>query len=221
MSFAASTNSVVSPLAGSRDTTLADQGQFFVGLTPTVGTGIITGASVQAFTETTPYLVWFNSSATLSIYPMFVKTHLTVVGATASVAENWTWTLDTGNRLTSGGTALTIANTNMNSSTATQSIITVGAITATAATGARRIIANCVGKDTVIEVVHDTISFNFGGGYQVSKSSTVANTTTPTYATFNLGPVVIGPLQSLVMVRWAASQTTGSTNEFECGWVEK
>ena len=220
MSFAASTNSIVSPLT-SRDTQLADQGQYFVALTPTVGTGIISGASVQAFTETTPYLVIFNSSATVSIYPMYVRTHLTVVGATASIAENWTWTLDTGNRLSSGGTALTIANTNMNSTTATVAVATVGAITATAATGVRRIIANCVGKDTVIEVVHDTVTFNFGGGYQLPKSPIVSNTTTPTYAHFNLGPVVIGPGQSLVMVRWAGAQTTGSTNEFECGWVEK
>ena len=221
MSFASTTNPVVSPLAGGRDTQLADQGQYFVGITPTPGTGIITGASVQAFTETTPYLVMYNSSSTVSIYPMFLRTHLTVVGATASIAENWTFTLDTGNRLTSGGTALTVANTNMNSAILTAAIVTVGAITATAATAARRIISNCVGKDTVIEVVHDTIAFNFGGGYQAAAHSTASNTTTPSYATFNLGPVVIGPNQSLVIVRWAASQTTGSTNEFEFGWSEK
>lgn len=221
MSFAASTNPTVSPLAGSRDTQLADQGQYFVALTPTPGTGIITGASVQAFTETTPYLVIFNSSSTVSIYPMYIRTHLTVVGATASIAENWTFTLDTGNRLSSGGTALTVANTNMSSATATVAVATVGAITATAATGARRIISNCVGKDTVIEVVHDTVSFNFGGGYQTHAHSVISNTTTPSYASFNLGPAVIGPGQSMVVVRWAASQTTGSTNEFEIGWVEK
>src|SRR5438132_3493251 len=146
MSFAASTNSVVSPLSGGRDTQLADQGQFFVGRTPTVGTGIVGAASLQTFDETKGILCLFNSSATVSIYPMWLLTHLTVVGATASIAENWTFTLDTGNRLTSGGTALTVVNTNMNSSTATAAVATFGALTTTTQTGARRVIANCVGK---------------------------------------------------------------------------
>jgi hypothetical protein len=220
MAFASTGQPVTLPLT-SRDTQLAEQGDFFVAVTPTPGTGVISGASVQAFTETTPYFTLYNSSATKYIYPMYLKTHLTVVGATASVAENWTFTLDTGNRYTSGGTALTIANTNMSNTDASAALIFVGAITAPAATSGRRIVSHCAAKHTVIEVVHDTINFNFGGGYQPHMSSTVANTTTPTYANFNLAPVVIGPGQSMVIVRWAGAQTTGSTNEFEFGFVEK
>ena len=220
MSFASTTHPIVSPLAGGRDTELGDLGFYFVSVTPTPGTGIIGGASVQAFTETTPIFVLYNGG-TANIYPMYLKTHLTVVGATASVAENWTFTLDDGNRYSSGGTALVTSNVNSGSSTASAAVITVGAVTATAATAGRRIVAHCAAKHTVIEVVHDTINLNFGGGYQPHMSSIAANTTTPTYANFNLGPLVVAPGDSLVIVRWAASQTTGSTNEFEFGFVEK
>lgn len=221
MSFAASTQPVVSALAGARDTELADLGNYFVGLTPTPGTGIISGGSVQAFTETTPYMVLYNSSNTTSIYPMYLRGHITVIGAGVSTKVNWTFTLDTGNRYSSAGTALAVSNVNMNSSVVTAAVCTVGAVVATAATGARRIVAQTQVKHTVIEVVHDTFSFNFGGGYQGSTSSIAANSTTPTYSQFSLAPFVIGPLQSMVVVRWGDSQTTGSTSEIEMGWVEK
>lgn len=217
----AGTNPIVSPLLGSRDTEAADLGNFFVGLTPTPGTGIISGASVQAFTETTPYLVLYNGNTDKSIYPMFLRGHITVIGAGVSTKVNWTFTLDSGNRYSSAGTALAISNTNMNSSTGTLAVATVGALVATGASSARRIVGQCQVKHTVIEVVHDTFQFNFGGGYQTSTSTIAANSTTPTYASFNLAPLVIGPGQSMVVVRWGDSQTTGSTSEIEMGWVEK
>ena len=221
MSFAATTNPVVSALT-SRDTQAADQGQYFVALTPTPGTGIISGGSVQAFTETTPYLVLFNSSTTVSIYPMYLRGHITVIGAGVSTKVNWTVTLDTGNRYSSAGTALAVSNTNMASSAASAGIATVGAVVATAASGTRRIVGQYQVKHTVIEVVHDTFSFNWGGGaVQPSTSSIAANSTTPTYASFQGAPLVIGPQQSMVIVRWGDSQTTGSTSEIEMGWIEK
>ena len=223
MSLAGSTNPIVSVLAGGRDMALADSGNYFMAITPTPGTGIITGSSVQAFTETTPYMTVYNGNVGggPSIYPVFLRTHLTVVGATASLAEYWTFTLDTGNRYTSGGTALTINNTNMSNANASLASIFVGAITASAASGSRRVVDHVVGKDTVIEVVHDRNVFNWGGNNAVSPSSTASNTTTPTYAAYNLAPMVIGPGQSMVIVRWAASQTTGSTNEFQFSYIEK
>src|SRR5881296_157156 len=97
MAFASSTNPVVTTLAGARDTQSADQGEYFVAVTPTPGTGIVGTASVQAFTETTPVFIVANTG-TKNIYPMSLRTHLTVVGATPSVAENMTFTLDSGNR---------------------------------------------------------------------------------------------------------------------------
>lgn len=221
MSLAATNNPTVASLLGGRDTALADAGNYFVAVSPTPGTGIIGTASLQTFDETKGYLCIFNGG-TKNIYPMFLKTHLTVVGATApTIAVYWTNTLDTGNRLTSGGTALVISNTNGNVSGGSAAVITAGALVTTVATGARRILSQSTGKSTVIEVVNDATYFNWGGSDLPSYSSTVGNTTTPTYISHNLAPIVIGPGQSMVMVRWAAAQTTASTNEFELGFVEK
>ncbi len=222
MSFAASTNPVVSTLAGGRDTQAADQGQYFVAITPTPGTGFIGTGSVQAFTETTPAFVLYNAGS-LSIYPMSLRTHTTVVGATASLVINTTWTIDTGNRFSaiSVGTALTVNNLNGASTTTSGALVWAGGVTATAATGSRRIVGHTQQKHTVIEVVHDTAVYCWGGTNAVSYSSVAGNTTTPTYSAHNLPPIVIGPGQSLVMVEWAASQTTGSTREYMFSFIEK
>ena len=221
-SFAASTNPIISTLAGGRDTQSADQGEYFVAITPTPGTGIVGTASVQAFTETTPVFVLYNSG-TKNIYPMSLRTHLTVVGATASVAEHMTFTLDAGNRFStiSVGVALTVNNLNSGSTTASGAVIYAGGVVATAATGARRIVGHIQKKHTVIEVVHDTTNIVWGGTNAVSYSSVAGNTTTPTYSAHNLPPIVVGPGQSLVIVEWAAAQTTGSTNEYMFSWIEK
>ena len=213
-------STVVTSLAGARDTAIADAGNFFVGLTPTPGTGIISNGSVQAFTETTPYFVLYNSGS-LNIYPCHMRLHTTVVGATNSAAQNWTNTIDVGNRVTSGGTALTIANTNMSSNVKSAAVITVGAITATAATGARRIVGHQAVKFVNIETVHDCIQFNWGGPEQVDPCSLINNTSTLSHTTVNFAPICIGPNQSMVLVRWGASYTTGVTYEVEFGWIEK
>lgn len=218
-----SLSTLVSPFAGARDTAVADAGAFFVGITPTPGTGIVSSASVQAFTETTPYFVLYNSnqSGGPNIYPAYMRLHTTVVGATNSVAQNWTNTVDTGNRLSSGGTALTVSNTNMNSAVKSGAIITVGAITATAATGARRVVGHQAVKFVNIETVHDCLQFNWGGSQQCDPASLINNTSTLSHTTVNYAPIVIGPGQSMVLVRWGASYTTGVTYEVEFGFIER
>lgn len=221
-SFSSSTNPIVSTLAGGRDTQSADQGEYFVAITPTPGTGIVGTASVQAFTETTPIFVLYNSG-TKNIYPMAWRTHCTVVGATASIAENLTFTLDAGNRFStiSVGVALTVNNLNSGSTTASGAVAYAGGVVATAATGARRVVGHIQQKHTVIEVVHDTMSVVWGGTNAVSYSSVVGNTTTPTYSAHNLPPIVIAPGYSLVVVEWAAAQTTGSTREHMFSYIER
>jgi hypothetical protein len=220
MAFAGTTNPIVAGLAASRDTQLGDQGNFFVANTGVPGTGQISGV-VTTFVETTPYITLFNSSNTLSIYPMYLLGHITVAGTGVTPAINWTFTLDAGNRFTSGGAALNVQNVNMNSNLTSAAVVNAGVLVATAATGARRIVGNSVVRDTAVEIVHDTYAFNFGGGSQYSSSSVRKDTTTPTYALHNMAPLVIGPLQTLVVVRWATSMASGSTAELHMGWTEK
>ena len=214
------TSTIVTPLAGGRDTALADQGNYYTAITPTPGTGIISGGSVQAFTETAPYLVLYNAGS-LNVYPLYLRLHTTVVGATNSVAQNWTNTIDTGNRYTSGGTGLTINNTNMTSSNKSAAIITVGAITAGAASGVRRVVSHAAVKFVDVETVHDCVFFNWGGPNQTNLSTLINNTTTLSHSVVNFASLVVGPEQSMVLVRWGASYTTGVTYEVEMGYVER
>lgn len=226
MSFAvAGTNTIVSTLNGNRDTEQADLGAYFTARTPTPGTGII-GGTVATFVETTPILVLYNAGP-YNIFPMSLRTHLTVVGVyTNMVNDYWTFTTDVGNRYTSGGTALTIQNENSNIQAGSGAFVFVGAITASAATGKRRVVGHLTAKaddeaDGGTEVVHDTNVFGWGDPFAASSFGTRANSTTPCYTSISLPPIVIAPNCSLVIVKWSSSQTTGSTMEYQLSWVEK
>lgn len=220
MSFAASTNPVVATLNGGREQAMADAGCYFVAVTGTPGTGLITTGSVQAFTETTPYLVVYNSGS-LNIYPSYLKLGISVAGATDSAATFLTNTLDQGNRVTSGGTALVKSNLNSASTTSSSAIVTAGTITASAATGGRRIVSHSKVRSLKIGVIHDTITMNWGGSAQPLTSTLINNTTTHSDTVVDVAPVVIAPGYSMVLVHWAASQTTGTTYEIEFAFVEK
>ena len=217
MSLVGTADVLLTSLAGGREHALAEQGGFFTARTPTPGTGIIGSADVVAFTETTPILVVYNGGS-FNVFPHYLRMHTTVIGATASVAEFWTTTLDTGNRYTSGGTALTVSNNNMNDPDNSGVIATWGAITASAATTARRIVGHAASKFVTIETVHDTVTLNWGGVQGNRHSALINNAAALTHTTIQHGPCMIGPGQSLVLVRWAGAQTDGSTLEVELGF---
>lgn len=220
MSLASSTQPVVSSIAGGREFGAADSGNYYVAVTGTPGTGLITTGSVQAFTATTPYIVVFNGG-TLNVYPTYLRLRQSVVGVTDSAATFLTNTLDQGNMVTSGGTALVKANTNSGSTLTSAAICTVGTITAPAATGSRRIVSHSMVRSLKIGVIHDTISINWGASTQSLTSALVNNSTTHSDTVINVAPIVITPGWSMVMIHWAASQTTGSTYEVEFGFIEK
>ncbi len=222
MSFArAGINQVVSPLAGLRDTGLSDLGNYFTASTPTPGTGVVGGTSVNTFVETTPTLVLYNAGPS-TIYPTMLRTHLSVVGVNAgAVLDFWTFTMDNGNRYTSGGTQLTVVNANGLTTTKSGAFVFVGGITATANTPKRRIVANIQTKTDVIEVVHDTMVFSWGDTFGSSADSLASNAGVTTYPGYAMPPIALPPNTSLVVVRWAVNQTTGSTHEYLMGWYEK
>lgn len=208
----------VTPLAGGRDTSLADSGGMYTALTPTPGTGIVGGAAVTTFDQTKPHIFIYNSGA-LNIYPLYIRAHTTVVGVGNSIC-NWTFTTDIGDLYTSGGTVLTPNNTNMVSQNKSAAIIVVGATTVAAATSAYRVVGHQMVR-AALEVVHDCLQFNFGGAEQCDPMSLIGNTTTLSHTTVNFAPVVIGPGQCFKATRWAASQSTGVTLELEIAYLEK
>lgn len=208
-----------------RDTGAADSGNSFVAINPTAGTGIISATPITlAAAATAPTMVVYNGNTNLTnainIYPLYLR----LVETAASVGGtqlNFQFHVDKINRYTSGGTALTINNTNAASTTASNAVITFGAITGTAANADKQVSMNLRCRVGLIDILGDQLDFNFGG------PNRTAQTTLQTVATigifnFNCAPVVIGPGESLVFTIWQPTTfSTGVTYEVEFGYIEK
>ena len=217
MAFAGSSANVAG-LSG-RDINLADLGASFLAITPTPGTGIIGHAAPTTFDETKPYLHLYNAGL-LTIYPAYLKFHVTVVGV-ANTRVQYTQALDSGaNRYTSGGTSLTINNTNMASAVTSGAQIRVGAVTAAAVSTQRRILSHRVFR-AVIEVVEDTYTFTWGSPSLAQVPGLITTGTAQAHVAHAFPPLAIGPGQQFLVHQWSASQSTGPTMEVEFGYYEK
>lgn len=197
---------------GVRTPALVDEGSYWV-QTNVPGTPIIDTAALTAFAATTPTLVLFNSNPTggKSIYPTRFKCQVAAAGTSGT---NWLnqWIVDTGNRYTSGGTLLTVANPNLGVlTTASGGVAHFGAITAPAANGSRIVAASEM--RTVLKVIGDEYTFEFGG----SAPSSVGMPTDGTlqlHRTMQLPPIVLAPQQSLLWYEYAASQGTAASFDY-------
>jgi hypothetical protein len=208
---------IVQPLSGKEFGAVAE-GSYFVGITPTPGTGVIGHAAPTTFDEAKAYIVLYNSSSTVSLYPQFLQLHNTVVSV-GDTRVQFTICVDSGNRYSSAGTSLTVNNCNMNSSIATVATTAkIGAVVSTAASGARRVLGNIVFRGT-IDVVEDTYEIVFGG--TGGGSSTGSRVATVMDASRTAPPICVGPGQSLLIHQWAGSQSTGPTFEAIFGWIER
>jgi len=197
----------------------AVEGSYFVGITPTSGTGIIGHAAPTTFDETKPYLVLYNSSSTKFIYPQFIQFNETVASVGGTVMR-FVPCVDNGNRYSSAGTALTVNNTNGASSTATVATTAyVGAVVATAATGARRNYGDIVFRGSTIDIVGDNYTIVFGApssnGGASSKVATLIDSSRVA------APIAVGPGQSFLVHQWATAQSTGPTFQVIMGWIER
>lgn len=193
----------------------ADEGSYFVAITPTPGTGIIGHAAPTTFDEAKPYIVLYNGHASKNLYPQFLHLHETVASV-GGTRMQLTVTTDAGNRRSSAGTALTINNVNQASSTSGADVLGfIGAVVGTAATAGRRILGNYVFRGT-IDIIEDDYLLVFGSpsgvtyGARPATVSSMSKTATP---------VVIGPGQSLCITQWAGSQSTGPTFEAILGFI--
>lgn len=199
----------------------ADEGSMFVAVNPTAGTGILGHPAPTTFDETKPYLNIYNgnSAGGSNIYVQRILLVDTVVSV-GDTRTQFNFTIDNINRYTSGGTALSVANTNMLSGTTSGASIFAGATVAPAAGSARRLLGNYVIKGANIDVVWDQVEFVFGstGG---STGGLLTPTTTATHFTRYMPAIVIGPGQSFLMYQWAASQSTGPTYEVIVDYIER
>ena len=206
---------------------LADEGSVWLGTNPTSESGI--SASVAtAYSATASGFVSLqnrdsgsDSGVAKCIYPVYLK--FRTVTAPAS-ATRWLGVIDVDNvlsRYTSGGTAITPSNVNMNvSNTGSVATLNVGALTTVALSSGGRTFARPEFRP-VIPVAGDTYIVSFGCP-SGSVGNDALNGTNPVNAQYPCAPLVIGPGHTMVLSVFGASNAiTGWAAEFEICWVER
>lgn len=210
----------VQNLMGTRTPALTDEGSYFTAMN-VPQTAILDTAALTAFAATTPTMVVFNNNAVggRSLYPTRFRCSVSAAG-TSGTNWLWQWLIDTGNRKTSGGTVLTNANCNIGTTVASGCIATFGAITAPAA-NASRIIGAGVGR-TVIKVIGDEYTFEFGNSAPVAGAGMPTDGTLQLTKTWQVPPVVIPPQCSLLWYEYGASQGTAAQfDNIAFEWTER
>lgn len=190
---------------------LADEGTYWTlnsaqtGITPPLGT---------SFSATVAALVIVNNDTRKLALDYFALSNIVAVTATTSTAGTpcpLAVVVDNGNRYSSGGTSLTLQNTNQNNQSSTPNVLAYyGNITATAATSAAKTVVGyrvwrSTATTSAFTVVGDAFYFNFGSveGFGVG-SITVANAT---LWSMQLPPIVIGYNQSALVHMWYPAAT--------------
>ena len=201
---------------------VAAAGQYFVATNPTVSTAV--AYAVQAsFSETVPYIILRTKAGYPQrklIYLEYIKL-ITAVTPASSTSAQFAITIDNIDRLSTGGTDITPQNPNMSAPRESACTLTVGTPTATANSGARRLIARGLLR-SAIPVTGDTYMLNFGN--MEKSTGQVISGTSAIGAMYHCPPVVLeagNQVQSCLLHLWFPSNvTTAATFEFEMGWWE-
>lgn len=210
----------VHSLTGSKLDGLANEGAYFVATNATLGTAITGTAAPTAFSATVALVSLFNAAAAGG-----KRVHLDWLllspKAAGTNGTNFSYAMsgDRTNRYSSGGTAITPVNTNMDSDTTSITTMYVGAITAAAAGASVRRLDHGVLR-TVIKVIGDQYLFTFGSSVPAMPGMPLEGTLQAAIHT-PCPPVVLGPGQSFLLHELAAAQSVAATWEFSCGWWER
>ena len=193
----------------------ADEGQYFKCTSQTPGTAV-TYVTDAAYAATSASICIYNGSTTKRVYIDYIRILCTTAPGSATAAR-WAIAIDGVNRVASGGSTLTPVNVNMASSTTSGVTFTYGAPTLAAASAAR-ILGTGVLRGA-IPVVNDEYILSFGtqdnGSIIVSGTSTIRSLT-------NVGPVIIGPGNSMLLHQWFTGNTGVAFQfEVECGFYER
>jgi hypothetical protein len=202
-------------------TALVEEGSYFLATNPTPGTGIAGIAAANGY-DATEALCTIRNGATAGdtakrLYIDYIKLQLTVAGTNGT---NLTYAThkDKGNsRWASGGTAYTPVNMNMGSDLSSSASVHFGALVTDAATAdvAKMQSGNL---RTAIGVVGDEIILDCGGSVAAGPSSLFEGTLICKQVIKHI-PIVLNPGEELVLTVNAASQSVGTSFEFEiCYW---
>jgi hypothetical protein len=205
---------------GSPASNLAEVGQYFVATNPTAGTGIPGIAAADGINALENLISVYNADTAAGgkrIYMDYLTLRLTAAG-TSGTDLAYVHHIDSTDRYSSGGSAITEVNPNMDSASTSVGTVYFGALV-TSAASAQRLLGGGVLR-VVIGVVGDVYSFSFHGGGQPTNAAGIINATAPVSMHTNLCPVVIGPGDCWLFQTNASSQAGAISWEFEMGWWE-
>lgn len=206
---------------GSPRHSLADQGSYFFAQNATIDAATTLAghaAPVLADLYTKPFIFMRNgdtSSGAIRVYLDFI--HIQVITAGASgTSDNWAAECDTGaTRHSSGGTALTTVNPNMQSSAASVCTLLGGAPVAAAATASQRKMGHGVFRPS-IAITGDKYTFKFGA--DPVENNVVASAIT--HHVVPMPPVILGPTDQFLLHLYAPSQAAAGVYKVSMGWWE-
>lgn len=202
----------------------ADQGTYFIAHNATNDAATTLAghaAPVLADADVTMTKPFIHCRSTLGItsatrhYLDFIEIEVITAGVNGT-ADSWAAQLDTGaTRVTSGGTALTIVNPNMQS-TATSALAVLGGAPVTGAESANVRDLGFGQFRPSIQIAGDKYLFLFGedpfGG--------AGATATINRHVVNMPPVVLGPTDQFLLALYSPSQSAAGVYKVRMGWSE-
>jgi hypothetical protein len=215
------------PLPGGRHV-LADEGTYFVAHNATndASTTLAGHAApvlVDADATMTKPLVFVRVPAgvTSRLYLDFIELDVITAGASGT-ADNWAAQLDTGTtRYSSGGTALTIVNPNMQSSNTSVLATTSALLGGAVVVGAEGANVRELGHGQIraaIAIAGDRYCFKFGGEND-TLGGVVA--TAASRHVINMPPVILGATDQFLLALYAPSQSAAAVYKLRMGWWER
>jgi len=208
---------------------LADEGGYFKAVNATISTGII-HALTASWSATAALFCLRNTDAegAKRIYLDYVRlvTGATAIGMTAATSIEFAVTIDSTNRYSSGGTAITPQNPNMDTAQATVAALNFGAVVLAAASGSVRQVGRGAfpRRAAPAMVTGDQFFWNFGAADipTLAAAGSATPATAPCQFSCPMGPIIIGGGDSLNFHLWyPAGATTAPTYEFEIAWWER
>ncbi len=207
---------------GSPRHSLAAEGSYFYAQNATIDAATTLAghaAPVLANLYTKPFVFLRNDSGASQAKRVFLDwIYIQVITAGANgTSDNWAAECDTGaTRYSSGGTALTTVNPNMQSSATSLCTLMGGAVVATAATTSQRKMGHGVFRPA-IAITGDKYLFKFGA--DPVENNVVATATT--HHVVPMPPVVLGPTDQFMLHLYAPSQDAAGVYKVSMGWWER
>jgi hypothetical protein len=215
--------SVVS-LTGGKMHALADEGSLFVATNPTVATGIAGIAAADGFNAAETLFLLYNTATEAEatrIYLDSLELQCTVVD-TNGTDIRFDHHIDNTDRFTSGGTAITPVNPNMDSTASAKGRLRFGAVVSAAASSSVRYLGGRQLASTDL-VANDLMLFTYGGSNSFSNqnSNLTEEATLARFWHVACPAVILGPGDSYLFSINCASQSGAATWTFNASWWER